>query len=75
MDSVSIKYNQRLFILLPLKRSGVSSEDLVTLYKATARLVLAYVALLWHSSLPDCLSRDLKLIQRRTHWGIYGCGR
>ena len=49
-------------------------KDLVTLYKATIRPVLEYAAPVWHSSLPDCLSKDLEQVQRRALRTCFGDG-
>ena len=40
-------------------------KDLVTLYKAIIRPGVEYAAPVWHSSLPDCLSKDLEQVQKR----------
>ena len=66
IDSTIKKCNQRLYLLLHLRRAGVPPKDLVTLYKAIIRPVLEYAAPVWHSSLPDCLSKDLEQVQRRS---------
>ena len=48
IDSTIKKCNQRLYLLLHLRRAGVSPKDLVTLYKAIIRPVLEYAAPVWH---------------------------
>ena len=42
IDSVLSKCNQRLYLLLHLRRPGVPAADLLTIYKATARSVLEH---------------------------------
>ena len=51
--------------LLHLKRSRAPSADLPTLYKVIIRPVVEYAVPVWHSSLPQYLSKDLKQVQRR----------
>ena len=65
IDSIVAECNQRLFLPLHLKRSGVPAPDLVSLYKATIRSVLEYVAPVWHSSVSGHLSKGLENIQKR----------
>ena len=74
IDSVWSKCNQRLYLLLHLRRSGVPAADLLTIYKATARSVLEYAAPVWHSSLPEYLSKELELVQRWPLRIIFGEG-
>ena len=74
MHSTIKKCNQRLYLLLHLRRAGVPSKDLVTLYKAIIRPVLEYAAPVWHSSLPDCLSKDLEQVQRQALRTCFGDG-
>ena len=74
IDSTIKKCNQRLYLLLHFRRAGVPPKDLVTLYKAIIRPVLEYAAPVWHSSLPDCLFKDLEQVQRRALRTCFGDG-
>ena len=74
IDSTIKKCNQRLYLLLDLRRAGVPPKDLVTLYKAIIRPVLEYATPAWHSSLPDWLSKDLEQVQRRALRTCFGDG-
>ena len=72
--SVTANCNQRLFLLIHLRRSGVPAADLLTWYKATIRPSLEYAAQVWHSSLTDYLNKELEQVQRRALCIIYGVG-
>ncbi len=74
VDTLVAKANTRLYLLLHLKRSGVSQQDLVKLYKSMIRSVTEYAAPVWHSSLPVYLSKEIERIQRRALRTIYGEG-
>ena len=66
IESVESKACKRLYILHVLRRSGVDVTDLITVYATLIRSLLEYGCLLFHSSLPACLSDKLEFIQKRT---------
>ena len=65
IESIISKACKRLYILRVLRRSGVSVTDLTTVYVTLIRSLLEYGCLVWHSSLPACLSDKLEYIQKR----------
>ena len=72
IDSTIKKRSQRLYLLLHLRRAGVSPKGLVTMYKAIIRPVLEYAAPVWHTSLPDCLSKNWEQVLRRALRTYFG---
>ena len=74
IDSVLSKCNQRLYLLLHLRRSGVPVADLLIIYKAIARSVLEYAAPVWRSPLPEYLSEELEQVQWWALQIIFGAG-
>ena len=66
LDSIVPKAAKRLYILHILRCSGVSTSDLVTVLSVTLiRPLLEYGCIVWHFSLPLCLSDRLQSIQKR----------
>jgi hypothetical protein len=64
-DNVAIvvkKASKRLYILRVLRRSGILSADLLSIYNALIRPVLEYACAVWHTSLPQYLAN--KLVER-----------
>ena len=53
------------YILCILRCSNVSTSDLVTVYVTLIRPLLEYGCIVWHFSLPLCLSDRLESIQKR----------
>ena len=64
VDYIFKKASKRLFSLRTLKKAGVASESIVKTYLATVRPILEYGVQVWQD-IPDCLSRKLKLVQKR----------
>ena len=60
IESVESKACKRLYILRVLRCSGIDVTDLITVYVTLIRSLLEYGCLVWHSSLPACLSDKLK---------------
>jgi len=67
-ENISIvcsKASKRLHFLKLLKRSGLSTDDLLYYYSAVIRPVLEYGCVIWHSSLTKEQTHHLDAIQRR----------
>ena len=67
-DNVTIivkKASKRLYILRVLRRSGIPSADLLSIYNALIRSVLEYACEVWHTSLPQYLSNKIERVQKR----------
>ena len=65
------KASQRIYFHIVLKRSGVSSEQLVQIYNSIIRSVLEYAAQVWHSSLTKKQSDTIESVQKRVMNLIY----
>ena len=65
VDSIVPKAAKRLYILRILTCSNVSTNDLVTVYATLIRPLLEYGCIVWHFSLPLCLSDGLESIRKR----------
>ena len=55
----------KFIFLVQLKRSRVSTEDIITYYRACICSVMDYACPIFHYSLPKYLQCDLARIQRR----------
>ena len=67
-DNVAIivkKASKRLYILRVLRRSGIPSADLLSIYNALIRSVLKYACEVWHTSLPQYFSNKIERMQKR----------
>ena len=65
IDSIVPGAAKRLYILLILRCSNVSTTDLVTVYVILIGPLLEYGFTVWHFSLPLCLSDRLESIKKR----------
>ena len=65
VDTITSKAAHRLYLLDQLKRSGLSSDDLLAFYYSVIRSVLEFSCQLLHRSLPKYLSDEIERIQRR----------
>ena len=65
IDSVVSKVSKRLYIIPTLRRGGVPTEDLLTLYFALIRPVLEYCCVVWHHYVPLCRANEVGRVQRR----------
>ena len=72
IDSICSKINKRLFFLSRLKRAAMSSDDLVTYYRAVIRPVAEYACAVWHSSLTEGQSEQLEQLHIRAIRIIFG---
>ena len=59
------KAAKRLHFLKLLKRSGMTSQDLLLYYKTVIRPVMEYACLTWQSSINEGQIDELDAIQRR----------
>lgn len=65
------KASKRLFFLIQLKRSKVSTTDLVLFYMTCIRSVIDYAVPVFHHALPKYLMEELERIQKRAMAIIY----
>ena len=61
MDNIVNKAGKRLYILYQLKRAGITQKDLVSVYVS----VLEYAYPVWHTNLPQYVSDNIEVIQKR----------
>lgn len=66
VESIHSKASSRIFFLCVLKRTSLSTTDLVSIYTSTIRPLLEYACQLWHSGITNKLSNMLESIQRRS---------
>ena len=59
------KAGKRLYMLYQLKRAGITQKDLVSVYVSVVRPVLEYACPVWHTNLPQYLSDNIEVIQKR----------
>ena len=64
IDYVFKEANKRLYAIRLLKKSGVTTDDLVEIYCSLIRSVLEYAAPVW-SDLPDYLASVVESIQKK----------
>ena len=69
---ICLKANKRLHFLKLLKRSRMSSEDLLQYYKSVIRPVIEYACPLWQSGLTNLQRNQLEAIKKRALRIIYG---
>jgi len=60
IESIVTKASKRLHILRVLRRGGVESNDLITIYTALIRSLLEHRCIVWNHALPSCLSQKLE---------------
>lgn len=72
VDSICSKASSRLHFLNRLKRSGVSSDDLLLFYTSVIRSVLEYACQAWHTSLTVEQTHRIESIQKRALAIIFG---
>ena len=65
VNKIIKKPNKRLYSLVLLKRAGVPSTNIISLYCATVRPVLEYCSSVFHHALPQYLSADIERVQKR----------
>jgi hypothetical protein len=59
------KTSKRLYLLVLLRRAGLSTEDLVQVYQSIIRSVLEYAVELWHPGLSKEQSDNIEHVQKR----------
>ncbi len=62
---ITSKASKRLYIIRVLKRSGMPSEDLISIYIALVRSILEYCCPVWHSNLTAYLKDQVERIKKR----------
>ena len=72
VDSICAKASSRLHFLKRLKRSSVSTDDLLCFYNSAVRPILEYACPVWHNSLTQEQSHQIESIQKRAFRIIYG---
>ena len=72
ITAVCTKASKRLYFLKLLKRSGMTSDDLLYYYYTVIRPVTEYACAVWHSSITSEQRHQLEAIQRRTVRIIFG---
>ena len=65
VDNIVKKAGKRLYMLYQLKRAGITQKDLVSVYVSVVRPVLEYACPVWHNNLPQYLSDNIEVIQKR----------
>ena len=65
VDKITKKAAKRLYIIRVLRRSGLSSDELISIYTALIRSILEYCCAVWHNSLPSYLSEKIERLQKR----------
>ena len=65
VDNIVKKAGKRLYMLYQLKRAGITQKDMVSVYVSVVRPVLEYACPVWHTNLPQYLSHNIEVIQRR----------
>ena len=65
VNMITKKAAKRLYIIRTLKRSGMTADDLLTIYIALIRSVLEYCCPVWHTNLPSYLSEQIERLQKR----------
>ena len=66
VNMITKKAAKRLHIIRTLKRSGMTADDLLTIYIAFIRSVLEYCCPVWHTNPPSYLSEQIeRSVQKR----------
>ena len=72
VSRICSKAAQRLHFLKQLKRSAMSTDDLLYYYQSVVRPVTEYACVVWHTSLTKRQTKQLEAIQRRALKIIFG---
>jgi len=72
VSTICSKAAQRLHFLKQLKRSAMSTDDLLYYYQSVVRPVTEYACVVWHTSLTKRQAKQLEAIQRRAVKIIFG---
>ena len=59
------KFYSKLWTLRFLKRSGMSSSNLLGIYSSTIRPSVEYASIIYHSLIPEYLSNKLEQVQKQ----------
>lgn len=63
---------KKLWMLRFLKKSGMSSQDLLKIYKSVIRAAAEYCSTVYHSLIPSYMAERLESVQRQAIRIIYG---
>ena len=72
VEKLEKKFRSRLWALRHLKRSGMSSEDMLYLYKSLIRPVADFASVTYHTMLNQGQSDRLEKLQKRALKIVYG---
>ncbi|KAK2186517.1 hypothetical protein NP493_197g01015 [Ridgeia piscesae] len=65
VDNIVKKAGKRLYMLYQLKRADITQKDLVSVYVSVVRPVIEYACPVRHTNLPQHLSDNIEVIQKR----------
>ena len=71
VDYLYRKFSRRLYVLVMIKRAGVSTRDILRIYLTMIGPVLEYACQVWHTSLSGAHSDKLESVKRRALHIIY----
>ena len=74
VEQITCKASKRLYMLTRLKKAGVPSKDILTVYLSKIRSLLEYGCEAWHPGLTEYLDSDIENIQKRALRIIYSHG-
>lgn len=72
VEHVKKSFRSRLWTLRNLKKSGFSTEELLTVYKTMLHPIVEYACVVFHSRLTDDQDQQLELLQNQALKCIYG---
>ena len=71
VDYIISKASKRLYMMYQLKRAGVHQDDLVRIYVSVIRPILEYACPAWSTNIPQYLSDNIELVQKRALKSIF----
>ena len=71
VEFITKKASKNIFLLSQFKKAGMSEKDLLTMYITMIRSLLEYACPSWHTNLPDYLSDQIEMLQKRSLKVIY----
>ena len=72
IQSISLKFRRRVWVLRHLKKASISQADLIKLYKSLVLPVLDYTSVVYHSMLNQKQELELENLQKLALKVIYG---
>ena len=64
-EAIVKKASNRLYVILVLRRCGLSPSDLLLVYVSLVRSILEYACPAWHTALPKYLSDKIEKVQKK----------